>query len=270
MRVLHCIPSVEGGGAERQLAYLAEGLSRQGCEIHVAITRGGENLPRLQRSGATVHWLGPASSHDPRLLGRLRRTIATVRPAVVHCWLLQMELLAGLAATMAGVPWLLAERSSLGAYPPTVKNYLRVRAARFASAIVSNSRGGDAYWRDRQPHTKRYVIGNALPLDEIRATAAPAATEFHAADEFCVLYAGRLDGGKNAALLISALSQVRSVRPVRALLCGEGPLRAELASQVRAQGLDDRVRFAGYVPNLWGLLKRSDVLVSPSRFEGSP
>jgi glycosyltransferase involved in cell wall biosynthesis len=182
-----------------------------------------------------------------------------------------MELLGGLAATMAGVPWLFAERSSVGAYPPTVKNYLRVQAARFASAIVSNSTGGDLYWRDRQPHTKRYVIGNALPLDEIRAAVVAGRHEFHAAhDEVCVLFAGRLDSGKNAALLIAALGQVRSARPVRVLLCGEGPLRSDLESQVRERGLDAQVRFAGYVQNLWGLLKRADVLVSPSRFEGNP
>src|SRR5471030_1534182 len=124
MRVLHCIPSVEGGGAERQLTYLAKELTREGCEVHVALTRGGENLRRLEATGARIHELGPCGTHDPRLLTRLMRTLGTVKPEIVHCWLLQMELLGGIASTTAGIPWVLAERSSAKAYPRTLKNYL--------------------------------------------------------------------------------------------------------------------------------------------------
>jgi glycosyltransferase involved in cell wall biosynthesis len=261
-----------GGGAERQLAYLAGVLRLEGCEIHVAATRGGENLPRLQASGAVIHLLDTSSTHDPRLLTSLRRTIAKVQPALVHCWLLQMELMGGLAATIAGVPWVFAERSSIGAYPPTVKNYLRVRAAAFASAIVSNSRGGDQYWRERQSGVPRYVIGNALPLDEIRAAPAAAAFgQLHARSrEVSVLFAGRLDAGKNADVLVRALARIRSTSRVRAVLCGDGPLRTHIERLIGEHGLQERVRLVGYVQNLWSLLKSADVLVCPSRFEGSP
>ena len=29
LRILHCIPTMEGGGAERQLAYLCKGLTEE-------------------------------------------------------------------------------------------------------------------------------------------------------------------------------------------------------------------------------------------------
>jgi glycosyltransferase involved in cell wall biosynthesis len=180
-----------------------------------------------------------------------------------------MELMAGIAATTSGVPWVFAERSSTGAYPPTVKNYLRVRAAAFASAIVSNSNGGDQYWRERRSGVPRYVIGNAVPLEEIRA--APAAEErCGPAGEVSVLFAGRLDPGKNADVLIRALARMRSASRVRAVLCGDGPLRTHLERLIGEHGLHDRVQLFGYVQNLWSLLKSADVLVSPSRFEGCP
>jgi glycosyltransferase involved in cell wall biosynthesis len=272
MRVLHCIPSLEGGGAERQLTYLAKALPTEGCEVHVAVTRGGANLSRLEEAGATIHTLGPCGTHDPRLFVRLARTLAAVAPAIVQCWLLQMELLGGVAATASGIPWLLAERSSAQAYPRTLKNSLRVRMARFASGIVSNSRAGDEYWKERTRESMpRYIVPNGLPLDEIRA--APRATLEDAggsSGEACVLYAGRLDAGKNAETLIHAFSLVRSARPFRALVCGEGPLRAPLEQLIRAYGLAERVRVVGYAPNLWSLMKQVDMLVAPSRFEGSP
>jgi glycosyltransferase involved in cell wall biosynthesis len=272
MRVLHCIPSMEGGGAERQLTYLAKELAREGCEVHVALTRGGANLRRLEASGATIHPLEPFGTHDPRILTRLMRTIRTIEPAIVHCWLLQMELLGGIASMAAGIPWVFAERSSVKAYPRTFKNYLRGRVAAFASGIVSNSSAGDQYWRERtKGGVRRYIVGNALPLDEIRAV--PMATSEDAgtgSDEVCVLYAGRLDAGKNVESLVRALSQIRSTSPFRALLCGEGPLWSHVEHLIDTYGLEERVRLVGYVPNLWSLMKRADVLVSPSRFEGCP
>jgi glycosyltransferase involved in cell wall biosynthesis len=272
MRVLHCIPSVEGGGAERQLTYLAKALPAEGCDVHVALTRGGANLRRLEEAGATIHQLGPIGTHDPRLFARLVRTFTAVAPSIVHCWLLQMELLGGVAATTAGIPWVLAERSSAPAYPRTVKNALRVHVARFASAIVSNSTAGDQYWEERaRASMRRYIVPNALPLEEIRAT--PAATSEDAgltSGEACVLYAGRLDAGKNAGSLIRALSLVRSARPFRALLCGDGPLRPQIEHLIDAYGLEHRVRLVGYAANLWSLMKKVDMVVAPSRFEGSP
>src|SRR5439155_12356754 len=136
--------------------------------------------------------------HDPRLLTRLARTVAKVNRMVIHCWLLQMELLGGFSATMSGIPWLFAERSSTRAYPPTFKNRLRLRAAAFASGIVSNSAGGDLYWRERGTGSvRRYVVSNVVPVAEIGAAPVASSEDLYAGpDEACVLYAGRLDDGK--------------------------------------------------------------------------
>src|SRR5918993_402699 len=143
MRILYCIPSMEGGGTERQVTYLARELVRDGCEVHVALNRGGQNLDTLEASGATVHRLGPLSNHDPRIFLRLRQLIRVIEPDVSQCWLLQMELLGGLASMSCRVPWIFSERSSAQAYPPTAKHALRIRIAAFAAAIVSNSEAGE-------------------------------------------------------------------------------------------------------------------------------
>ena len=76
IRVLHCIPSLLGGGAERQLCYLAAGLARRGHEVHVAFQQDGPNFPLLQESGATLHRVPARRSFDPRAaLGRVRHSL---------------------------------------------------------------------------------------------------------------------------------------------------------------------------------------------------
>jgi glycosyltransferase involved in cell wall biosynthesis len=54
------------------------------------------------------------------------------------------------------------------------------------------------------------------------------------------------------------------------ILCGDGSLRASVLQLIESEGLTDRIRLTGYVTNLWSLLKRADVVVSPSVFEGNP
>jgi glycosyltransferase involved in cell wall biosynthesis len=261
-----------GGGAERQLTYLAQGGAQSGCEIHVALNHGGPNLDALAAAGAVIHRLSVRRNHDPRMLSRLVAVITAVKPDVIQCWLLQMEIAGGAAAVVTRTPWVLSERSSVDAYPPGLKTRFRIGIASLASAIVSNSPAGDRYWGARTRGTvPRYVVPNALPFDEI--AAVPVATDEEVGlqpGEAFVLFAGRLDPSKNADALVPALRSVSSSRPLRAIFCGDGPSRDRIEALLVAHGLVSRVRLTGYTSNLRSLMKRASVLVSPSRFEGSP
>ena len=272
MRILHCIASMGGGGAERQLTYLAGELSRMGCEVHVALLAGGPNLERLQAGGAVIHRLAARSNHDPRILGQLLRLMRRVQPDLVETWIPQMQILGGVAARLTGLPWILRERGAELAWPPTLKHRLRVAVAAGASAVVSNSGEGDRYWRSRLGgRVRRYVIPNALPLEEFEA-ARPAGCgetgiEPNARLVLCV---GRLAPQKNLEVVVAALRLVLADPRVVAALCGEGPLRSSVEQWLAECGIAERVRLPGYVSNVWGWLKRADVFVSVSLFEGQP
>ena len=272
MRVLHCVPSLAGGGAERQLTYLAKELVHAGCEVHVAYVHSGPNLDRLQQTGATLHRLKALGNYDPQILARLLTTIRKVGPDIVQCWLLQMEVLGGLASVLTRTPWVFSERSSEQAYPSASKSWLRVKMGSMASVVVPNSEGGERYWRQQtRGRVPCHVIRNGLPLNEL-AEARKATLEEAgiAPGDRLVLNAGRFGAEKNFEAFVRAFRLVVEHRPARALCCGDGPLRQELERLVIESGLRDRVRIVGYMPNLWSLLKRADVAVSVSWFEGTP
>jgi hypothetical protein len=147
-RILHCIPTLESGGAERQLAYLARSLGERGVEIHIALLRGGANLERARASGATIHFLAHRSHHDPALLLRLLRLMDEVRPDVVQTWVPQMDVLGGLAALWRGIPLVVSERSSATNYPANWKNRLRQTIGRRAACIVAIPRWAAATGRN--------------------------------------------------------------------------------------------------------------------------
>src|SRR4051794_21214050 len=100
---------MEGGGAERQLAYLASGLADLGWEVHVAMLRSGVNVPRLERAGAIVHRLAVANNHDPRLVTQVASLVRRTNAQVVQTWLLQMDVGAALAAMLTRTPVVITE-----------------------------------------------------------------------------------------------------------------------------------------------------------------
>ena len=270
-RVLHCIPSMGPGGAERQLALLAGGLMRLGWEVDVALRRGGPNLALLEASGAGIHWLGGLTDSDPGLVHRIRRVIRACRPDLVQTWLPPMDIFGGWACRKMHTPWILSELSTGAVWGERfagVKNRLRVRLAREAAAVISNSQGGDAYWAGQAPGSvARRVIRNPVPLAEIARTD-PAGRP--AGADKVIVSVGRLIAEKNLLTLVAALRRVCDQAEAWAFLCGEGPQRRRIEAAVRQQGLENRVCLTGHVDDVWARLKAADVFVSVSRIEGHP
>ena len=265
LRVLHLIWSAGGGGAERQLAYLAAGQRKLGLDVHIGILRGGSNLRRLEASGATLHWLSSLGHYDPLLIARMARLIRKVRPNVVQTWLIQMDVVGGAAAILTRTPWIASERSSGTHYPKDLRHRIRKIVGRYAKAIIANSPGGPGFWKGSR--ARKFVVPNAIAIDEI-AAAAPAADDF--GTSCVVLFVGRLEEVKNLPNLIAALVPIVQNEDVVAMLCGAGPLEAELRNRIDASGVGDRIRLCGFREDVWSLMKRADVLVAPSWYEGHP
>jgi glycosyltransferase involved in cell wall biosynthesis len=276
VRILHLIPLLSSGGAERQLRYLVEAHALRGHELHVGYVHAGSNDEGLDRWPATLHRIGISANEDPRLLLAVFRLISCVRPDIVQTWLLQMDVAGGLACMLARNTWVLREPNVEPAYTRSWKFRLRELVARRCDAIVANSADGLAYWRRKQPHKPARVIGNAIPLSAIQAAPSRLLPEFGNDLMPTVLYAGRLVSDhyseKNVARLLNAIQIVNAEIPCRAVIAGDGPQREELMTRSWRLGISDRVIFAGrmHSTHLWGLMKSVNMFVLVSPFEGMP
>jgi glycosyltransferase involved in cell wall biosynthesis len=87
---------------------------------------------------------------------------------------------------------------------------------------------------------------------------------------------GRLSDEKGHRFLIQAVAQYQRealldfAPPVDLHLVGDGVLRRELQSLAESLGLGDSVFFHGHLSNPFPLLKRCDLMVLPSFYEGMP
>lgn len=271
-RILHLIPSLGPGGAERQLAYLARGLRAHDWEVHVGVLAQGGLRDLFDRAGAVIHDLPSYSNYDPLLVARLLALIRRTRPALVQTWLPMMDVFGGAAARLAGVPWLISERTSPDQMGEWSKLLLRALLARGASGVISNSAGGDDYWRRTLPcGVPRAVIRNAVPLEDLVTAEPPALREFGLPEDApLVLYVGRIIESKAVDVLVRALARVLAATRAVGLLCGFGTHEEAARRWVAEAGLSGRVVVTGYVPCAYALLKRASVFVSLSRYEGMP
>jgi len=253
MKILYCIPTLGAGGAERQLAYLAAGMKKAGHDVHVAFATTGPNDDRLAASGVAMHDVGERWNYDPRILLKLIRLVTTIRPDIVQTALTQMDILGGMVALLTRTAWILRESSAAPSYPPGWKSALRRLLGRRADAIIANAREGHDYWGTGD------VIRNGVPCGEIDA-APPAAAQGPT-----ILFAGRIDEGKNVATLIEAMSRIDGVTVT---ICGDGPQRPAIEQLAARLGIAQRVVFAGSVSDVWSRIKAADAVVTLSRFEG--
>jgi glycosyltransferase involved in cell wall biosynthesis len=196
-----------------------------------------------------------------------------LRPDIVMTWLPKMDVLGGIAGLLAGVPWVLSERNTGPLYTRTSRDLPRGILGARAHAIIANSAQGLEYWRSRVHESRRlHFIPNPVPTNEI--AAAPEADEAEtgiSADHILVMYAGRLVEEKNVLTLVKALEKVVATNPrVRAVICGEGPLREQIINFAKSSRFTNQIVVHGYVNTLWSWMKRADVFVSVSLYEGQP
>jgi glycosyltransferase involved in cell wall biosynthesis len=267
LTILHLIPTLEGGGAERQLSMLVTEQARRGLDVHVAVRRGGVHAPGLQ--GVRLHELGNWPSVNPRLFFAIRRVLKDTKPQIVQTWLPQMDILGGIAAVQRRAAWVISERTSEEYYAqvPLIA-WLRLSLGRFASAIVANSIGGESYWQRATRRSARLaVIRNAVDFDLVRNAGLQSPSGFRRP---LLLAVGRFTPEKALEVLVRSMKCLSGQQSANVVMIGEGPARSAIEAEIAAASLEERITILPYQPDWWRWLKVADGLISMSRFEGNP
>lgn len=269
MRVLHAIPSLTGGGAERQVSYLVPALLSEGVDAHLAYVQSGPNLEHLSEVGENLHRMDAVGNHSVRRYTNLSALINRLAPDVVQTWLPQMDILGGIAAMQNHTHFVLSERNSAGLYGRSPKAVARKFIGGRASAIVANSQAGLEYWNQGNTNQIRRVIRNGIPIEDIRAEARAGNDD--SGEPPIILFAGRYTEQKNVILTLQAVIRVLGLYPEAcAVFFGAGRLEHILLEIALGSSVGDRITIGPYSHSLWEWMGRASALVSLSKFEGMP
>lgn len=269
-----------GGGAERVMANLAEGLSKYRISVDLVLTRAG---PKTYMVSDRVRVVDLEAPRIYASLPKVVRYLRNERPRVLLSADTPVNVTVLLAWRMSRVPTrvVVSEHIAVTEHFRNTKDW-RVRllpkiarsAYPWADAVVTVSKGvaKSLIGMVPIPKDKLHVIYNPVVSDAILQKAEEPLEHpwFAAGQPPVILGVGRLATQKDFPTLIRAFALVHKKLPARLLILGEGPDRPELEALVRQLGLEDDVVMPGFVDNPFKYMRRAAVFVLSSKWEGLP
>lgn len=280
MRIAFLIHRLEGGGAERQMALLAEGLHRRGHGVQViSFYGGGQHRERLQRAGVPCLSLDKRSRYDALApLARLLRELQAFRPQILHGYLNTGNLLA-----TACTPFLPASRLVWGvrashldlaqySFGHRVLDVAEQALRSQPDLIIANARAGRDHLLQRGFQAARIaVVPNGIDAARFRrdeaGRAALRASWGLPPTAPLIGLVGRLDPMKDHPTFFRALARLVPRHPeLRALVLGRGAsgYAAHLRSLAEQLGLGPRLLWEEARTDLPQVYSALDLLCLPS------
>lgn len=282
-RVVFLIRSLNRGGTERQLVELATRLDPALFEVVVlTFYTGGAIWDELAAvPGIRLESLGKRGRWDnvgfsARLVAWLRR----IRPAILHCYLIEPSILGLVLGRLAGVPAIVwGVRASNVDYlhydlVQWASFKVAARLSRWADAIIANSEAGRAYYMSQGYSGKRcVVVSNGIDTERFRpsvAARAQARARWEAGvDDVVIGIAARLDPMKgHLTLLAAARSVMRECPNARFVILGSGPAAyaAKLRKAADDYGIAARIVWTNEQPVMAAMYPGFDLACSSSSF----
>jgi glycosyltransferase involved in cell wall biosynthesis len=251
-------------------------FAHQGHSVAVFGGGNGPLVPELRAADVQVtgakHLARPVHPlKDTMAVWEIVRFLRNQKPDVVACHSSKAGLVGRVAACIVGVPvvftahgWAFSEGVSLH------KRWAYIFAEKMASFLAQRIITVSQY----DYHLgQRYGIGKRGKLVcihngiHLMPPGAAVARPEHEPVRICMV--ARFDQPKDHLLLMRALSFLTEYR-WHLDLAGDGPLQNDMEAASRRMGISDRVTFWGYCADVPSILRKAQIFVLISNWEGFP
>lgn len=287
MRILHLVQKPQRRGAEifaHQLARAQRSLGHQVRTLYLYPYQGPGALPLEDGdcvlAGREDHPLEKVPGVHPGLLGRVLAAMAAFRPDVVQVNGARTVKYGAFARRLnSGWDWRLVYRNidnpAYWVTDPWHRWFYRTLVMPRMDGIIGVSRTTLAAVQEMYPIKGiAAYIPNGIDLNPL--SQAPTRTTAKASLNLpmelpVVLFVGNLTRQKRPDRFLRIVRKVcEEGQPLVGCLLGDGPLRTELETTVRAWKLDNRIHFWGYQEHVAPYMAAADLLLVTSESDGIP
>ncbi|MGB3759552.1 MAG: glycosyltransferase family 4 protein [Rivularia sp. (in: cyanobacteria)] len=279
MKITFVIPSLSSGGAERVLILLAQAFLNKGHQVTVITLSTEDNdfyslpvgterlaLGILENSANALN----AIVNNLNRLSKLRKAVCSTKADVVISFVTETNILTILSLLKTGIPVISTEHCD-----PNLMSYgriwekLRRISYPYATKIVSVSKGVDNGFEWLSTNKRAIIYNPFLEIEDNHSQIElPFGTD---SEKQWIMSMGRLTYQKGFDILLSAFAKIANRYPDwQLIILGKGEQRSELEQLVKENGLSGRVILPGVIKNPFPILKKADLFVMASRFEGFP
>lgn len=275
------MPSLDGGGAERVTILLLNELATRGYAIDLLVAKG-KGVYRSQVD-PTINIVDFEQHRVATCLLPLAKYLKENQPAALLSVMNYANVIAIMAKQLSGAHSRLVLTEHNDAQQALRhSNSIRYRLVsiltkwlyRKADAVVCVSEGvADSIQRTLGiPRNQLSVVYNPVIHSGIRKSAEMSISHPFLPEngEPLLLAVGRLTTQKNFPNLINAFSLVRKTLSAKLVILGEGEERGNLTALIASSGLAQDVLMPGFVDNPYAWMRRADVFVLSSSWEGLP
>lgn len=281
-RIALLMQDFSGGGAERMMVNIAEGLAARAHEVEIVTVRPEGPYRNRVPLHIPVVTLGPrrVSRAIPALARYLRRR----RPDAALSTLVHMNVAAVLARRASRAPTRIVLREanriredSRAEPRPLIRVAYRLLPLLYSWAdhviAVSEDVAGEVRQLTSLPPDRVTAVNNPVLSRRDLAAISSSTPPPHPwlSEEIPVILAiGRLAPQKDHATLLDAFARLRREHPARLVVLGQGDLEGAIRQRGRDLGIDDSMALVGFQKEPFTWLKHAAVLAHTSLWEGSP
>ena len=277
IRILHTLPALDGGGAEK---IIYDYCIRMPKEFHFDFITHTNYIgileERLKKSGCTIYHVPTRRENKRENQRRLREIIKNGKYDIVHVSQGYRGVYFLWVAKKYKVPIRIAH-SHMSYIPESFKERIVRKVATIIVKILSTDLfacGDDAakwMWGSKK---NIFIMTNAIEADKYtydNNVRISLRKELGIENKIVIGNVARFSYQKNHNFIVNLAKEITQLnKDIIFLLIGRGELLAEIKTQVRANRLDDYVVFLGVRDDVQDLLNAMDVFILPSRYEGLP
>lgn len=282
MKILHIIPSLGIGGAEKILLEVCRALESKSLRhAVVALKYGGAAEEALKGIPIPVTILNSSNSFwsgildFPRLYFDLKKIIYEFSPDLVHTWLTRANILGRFTAKQCKVLHVISSLRVLEeekAYHLLAERFTQ----KWCDRVTVNSPSLEKFALEKIGLSKEKVIliPNGIDCGSQKINESMVSSfkkEWIKENEVVIGTMGRLHYQKGIDVFLKAAKIVAEQIPsVKFLIAGDGPEKESLMQLGNTLGLGSKVQFCGWVKDGYSFLSMLQIFVLTSRWEGMP
>jgi glycosyltransferase involved in cell wall biosynthesis len=267
--VLHTQKVAGISGSEAHLLQLLPDLRERGWDVRFLMLHEDEPgawefAEALRDRRVPLDDVRLRADVDPLAFAEVAAYLARVRPRILHTHLVHSDVYGQLAGTLVRVPLRLSTKHGFNEFREGRWFGVADRSVgALAHVHIAISQGLAHYLAETEGFDE-----SAFEIVHYGIGSTGEATPYAGAEPR-LLCIGRLIPIKGHLVLLRALAQARSRVPGVTLdVAGRGPLEPALKAYARELGVEDSVRFLGFVSPIQSAVEESAIVVVPSLGEG--
>lgn len=269
MKILFCIDSLTGGGAEKLLLRYIKILQKNFlCDITLFVINGYGALMNNVPSNITLYIGNNLTDSD---MLRFNNTIFDIEIGFLEGLAIKFVALHNSSAIKIG--WIHTDMRNNNWCRYYYKGDMQEVLYQSMHYIICVSEYCATQLCATFPSLKSKVkiCNNILDFEELDKHLVKSKIESIMLEDIKICFIGRLTQEKHPDLLIPAIKQLRdSGYSISLYMLGEGYMFQELTHLIKINNLENSIHLLGYIQNPYEILSQCHLLVSMSDVEGNP